>query len=177
MTDSLALMVKAALAVEKVFSYLAGLAVVAASTAMAPNAAGKARSKDPSNMSSGFSAQARPIFLPLTGARATCATARNDALIVFLWLPVADPSVDLRFAIMLITPVSAFPRHKKTGSNKGRPVRIHTDIHFGSRCNHLRSRSRLCRLNLSDKQPLSVVWQIRYLVQLSLKKCVLCARN
>ncbi len=61
------------------------------------------------------------------------AIASKGALIVFLWLPVADPSVDLRFAIKLITLVCAFlltpaagPRHKKgLRSNKGRPLRIH----------------------------------------------------
>ena len=42
-------------------------------------------------------------------------TSANSAVLIFtLRLPFADPSVDLRFAIMLITPVSAFPRHKKT---------------------------------------------------------------
>ncbi len=135
MTDSLALTVKAALEVEKVFSYLAGLAVVAASTAMAAHAG---------------------CASPIRESTMTSATARNDALIVFLWLPLADPSLDLRFAVILITSVCVFPRHKKTGANEGRPVWVHTDIHFGSRCNHVGSRSRLCRLNLSGKQPLSV---------------------
>ncbi len=121
----------------------------------------------------GEGAKARPT--------SSSASASSDALIVFLWLPLADPSLDLRFAVILITSVCVFPRHKKTGSNKGRPVRVHTDIHFGSRCNHVRSRSRLCRLNLSVKQPLSVVWQIRlglrYFDQLSSKKYVLDSRD